>query len=128
MIPSTFHEDAVPVLQVGKTNTKSLEVYSFQSLFATSTSTLLVKVLMTMMFKQNMNKNTENEFWRIMLWSFHWLFLGKWPPVDWQFKAWPEGSSEARVANTDLADGLRAVIWGIKGDLDVFATGLHLLW
>ena len=85
-----------------------------------------MKVLMTMMFKQNMNKNTENEFWRIMLWSFHWLFLGKWPPVDWQFKDWPEGSSEARVANTNLADGLRAVVWGIKEDLDVFATGLHL--
>ena len=61
VIPVSFHGDGVPVLQVGKANAKSLEVYSIQSIFNSTSSTLKAKVLLTPAFNQNLNGESHTE-------------------------------------------------------------------
>lgn len=125
-IPISFHGDGVPVLQVGKANTRSLDVISIMSLFCNIASSICSKLLVALGFADNLNDNSEQEIWRILLWSFHWLFKGVWPPVDHNFKKWPAGSDDEKLANTPLAGGLRCVLFLIKGDLDYFANHFHL--
>ena len=58
----------------------------------------------------------------MLVWSFFWLFKGKWPPVDEFGNTFGDDrKAERDVANTDLADGLFGVLWCLKGDLDYFA-------
>ena len=118
-IPLAFHGDAVPVLQVGKSNTKSLEVYSVQSLFNTSSTTLQAKVLMSMVFTSSITDATYEEIWRVLNWSLFWLGEGKWPPVDCYDKPWASGTSEFDLGGTPLAGGYSAIILAIKGDLEL---------
>lgn len=127
-IPLAFHGDGVPVLQVGKANTKSMEVYSIQSLFPAGLSTLKCKILLTQFFVSNAVENTHQEIWKILNWSLYWLGKGRWPATDWEGKAWPANSSEATLANKKvlLADGYQAILYSIKGDLDFYAKTLHL--
>lgn len=128
MIPISLHGDGVPVLQVGKANSKSLDVLSIQSIFNATGSSLLSKLLICMAFADNMDDESEREIWRILLWSFHWAYMGVWPPVDWNFKPWPPGSAEGQLgqSKTPLAGGWRLVLYNIKGDLDFFANHFHL--
>ena len=125
-IPLAFHGDGVPVLQVGKANTKSIEVYSFQSLFPAGLTTLKAKILMTMVFGKNFTDHTEDQLWTVLSWSFSSLAKGRWPSVDWNGESYPPDSSEARLGGTFLADGLRGILFSIKGDLDFLAKTLHL--
>ena len=39
---------------------------------------------------------------------------------------WPSGSAEEALAGTDLAGGLRCVLYILKGDLEYFANHYHL--
>ena len=126
VIPISVHGDGVPVLQVGKANTKSLEVYSFQSIFNSTSSTLKAKLLMTMAFNQNLKDESHTEIWRVLNWSLHWLYEGLWPRVDFRGEPWPANSAEAIIAGEPLAGGLRCALWSIKGDLDFFAKTLKL--
>jgi hypothetical protein len=121
VIPISVHGDGVPVLQVGKANTKSLEVYSFQSIFNSTSSTLKAKLLMTMAFNQNLKDESHTEIWRVLNWSLHWLYEGLWPRVDFRGEPWPANSADAIIAGEPLAGGLRCALWSIKGDLDFFA-------
>ena len=125
-LPLAFHGDGVPVLQIGKANAKTLDVYSIQSMFCKLASSLLSKILLTCIFVESRTDGTEAEIWKVLLWSLHWLYIGKWPHVDHNFKAWEPKSSQQKIAGTYLADGLRAIIYGIKGDLDFFAKTLGL--
>ena len=126
VIPISFHGDGVPVLQVGKANAKSLEVYSIQSIFNSTSSTLKAKVLMTMVFNQNLKDESHTAIWTVLNWSLHWLYEGLWPRVDLHGNRWPPSSSEAMMAGQPLAQGLRCAVWSIKGDLDFFAKTLKL--
>eukprot|EP00972_Heterocapsa_arctica_P083287 12272700-Heterocapsa_arctica.AAC.1 len=54
-VPMALHGDAVPVLAVGKAGTKSLDVFSWQSILAQGT-TLQVKSYVFSMFEQNKAK------------------------------------------------------------------------
>ena len=116
----------MPVLQVGKPNEKSLDVYSIQSMFCKLSSSLESKILLTSIFNDSRVPDSESEIWRILLWSLHWLYIGKWPPVDHNFQNWPASSSQSKIAGSDLANGMRCIIFAIKGDLDFFAKTLGL--
>ena len=81
-IPLALHGDGVPVFQIGKAATRSLDVCSFSSLFCTASSSLLSQMLLYMVFAMNADDGTETELWRILLWSFYWLYKGTWPEID----------------------------------------------
>jgi hypothetical protein len=64
---------------------------------------------------------TMDTVYRILHWSFYWLWQGKWPTQTW------EGHEIRNAkAGSDLAGGFFAVIWNFKGDLDYFAKCLGL--
>jgi len=126
MIPFSFHGDGVPVLQVGKSNSKTVDVYSIQSIFNKTVNSMSSKILVALIFTANRCSGTEDELWRVLIWSFHWMFMGKWPPVDWNFNPYPPGSSEASLAGQDLAGGYCGVLFTIKADLDFLAKTLGL--
>ena len=124
-VPLSLHGDGVPVLQVGKSNTRSLDVMSMSSLFCTAGSSLESQMTLWMAFLMNITEMSEVEIWRILLWSFHWLYRGIWPLVDHNRQPWPKGSAEATVAGTPLAGGLKAVLFIIKADLEFLANHLN---
>jgi hypothetical protein len=130
-VPIALHGDAVPVLAVGKAGTKSLDVFSWQSVLAQGT-TLQVKNYVYSMFEQNKaktethGKDTMTEIGVIVLWSLRALFEGTWPSQNHRGEAWPAGSAEAMLAAQPLAGGYFGVTWLVKGDLDYFAKTLKL--
>ena len=125
-IPLSLHGDGVPVIQVGKAGAKTFDAYSIQSIWSQG-STLDVKILMFGVFSLCASDSTWEEVWRVTTWSLHWLSEGIWPPVDWHGKAWTaDNPSERALAKQPLADGLFAIVYALKGDLDYFARSLHL--
>ena len=125
-MPLSFHGDGVPVLKVGKSGSQSADVYSHQGILCKCSSSELSKILITILFTANRSDDTETEIWRILLWSLHFLYLGKWPTVNWNQQKWPEGSPEEALAGKDLAGGLCGILYTIKGDLDFYAKVLGL--
>lgn len=125
-IPLSLHGDGVPVLQVGKSGTRSFDAYSIQSLFATG-RTMSVKLLVFGMWPVIATADTWAEIWRIVTWSFHWLYVGVWPRVDWNADPWTDSHpSEKALAGKPLAGGYFGVLYALKGDLDYFAKSLKL--
>ena len=131
-IPVMLHGDAVPAIGVHRSNSKSYDTYSWQSVFASGATTAIKQYLFGI-FEDCKTKpanktdpGTMQQCWKIVVWSFRAAFEGKWPARDWNDDPWPLGSFEHRVAGEDLADGFFAVLWSLKGDLDYFAKGLFL--
>ena len=88
------------MLQVGKAGSKSFYAFSMQSIFAEG-NTMDIKIYLTGLFSQSCLEETDSEMWRVPAWSFHWLYMGRWPPVEWHGQPWADPtSSEARLANT----------------------------
>lgn len=121
-VPIAVHGDAVPVLQVGKSGSKSFDAYSLQSLFASGT-TLNIKLLMMGIFTSSLatgdEQNSMRELWRITTWSLHWLAMGVWPEVDWFGKKWTASHpAERDLAGKKLADGFFGCVYSLKGDLE----------
>ncbi len=121
-IPLSFHGDGVPVVGIGRAGAKSLDTYSYQGVLANG-STLYVKNLIWSMFEQckatdaKHHECTMRHVWKLLIWSFWFLYLGIHPTVDHTGKAWPPGSSEAGLAGEWLADGHFGVLWMLKGSV-----------
>jgi len=132
-IPLALHGDAVPVLGVGKSATRSLDAYSMHGILA-SGSTLQIKMLLFSVFEQCKAKgddtmaDTMKGAWKLLVWSFEVLFSGYHPKTDHNGNPWPRHSAEHKLAeaNAPLADGMFGVIWMLKGDLDHFAKNLNV--
>ena len=125
-VPISLHGDGVPVFGVGKSSTVTFDTYSIQSLFVFG-ATLKVKQYICGVFADLIADDTSLEMWRIMCWSLHWLYKGRWPPVDCYGKPWArERTADIALADTELADGLFCPLLALKGDLDYFAKSLKL--
>ena len=90
-IPILLHGDAVPVVNVGRTGTKSLDCISWRSLLA-SGHTMAIKLWIFGIVEQCKVKlpgaHTMTKVWRIIAWSLEALFNGKHPTTDWNGKEW----------------------------------------
>ena len=64
--------------------------------------------------------------WRVVLWSLHFLALGIWPTANHNNEPYPAGSIEDLRAGSQLANGMRAVIWLLKGDVEHFSKSYGL--
>jgi hypothetical protein len=124
MVPLALHGDAVPVIRVGKKGSRSYDAYSWQSIIARGT-TLEIKHLVFGIFEDNKSDEAMKTFWNVIVWSFYFLYLGIWPTVDWNGNPFPEGSPEAFLAGTLLANGFCGVLWLLKGDFEHFAKNLY---
>ena len=129
-VPLSIHGDAVPVIQVGKPGTKSLEVVSHQSVVAVDGSSLLLKQPVCAVFEQSKVKssdvNTDNEIGQVLLWSYKALQDGHWPAEDHRGRRYDAASAEGQLAGQALAGGFCGVLYLIKSDLDFLAKSLGL--
>ena len=85
-IPFGFHGDGVPITGVGKVWQKLMTVFSFSSMIATG-ATLDVCFYIWAVFDKmcvSGEEGTMNTFFKILRWSFFWLWMGKWPDEDWK--------------------------------------------
>lgn len=66
--------------------------------------------------------------WKVLLWSFYFLWLGTHPTFDHDHVPWNAETHPAECAlqGQPLAAGHFAVLWLIKGDLEYFAKNLGL--
>ena len=125
----SLHGDAVPVANIGRPATKSVELMSWSSLLGRGSTldfNFTVLALPKHLAKKGTVQDTWRTCWRILAWSFHALWTGMWPSVDARGRAWPAGSVDAHRANTPLAGGWSATLWTIKGDLEWLWLGLGL--
>ena len=116
-IPISVHGDGVACTAVGKPGSKSFEAYSWQGLMSNGNSKE-AKLYILGLFESCKTENTMHAAWEVVMWSFHWLFEGKWPDRDHTGAIYRKGTMEARRALTLLAVGKIGVIWSLKADLD----------
>lgn len=130
-IPLSIHGDGVPITGVGKSWSKSVEVFSWSSLLShgatIKTSFLIWGFFWHLVIKQD-GLNAYQKFSKILCWSFEALLSGKWPLVNPFGRPWAPGSVDANRAGTPLADGFFACLYLVKGDLDFMAKAFGLAW
>lgn len=85
-IPLGLHGDDVPITGIGKVWAKLMTVFSFTSLIA-SGQTKDTQFYIWSVFRRICNEsgdaNTYDCFFKIMEWSFYWLYEGVWPKTPW---------------------------------------------
>ena len=69
------------------------------------------------------NLDIRSAFFKRLVWSFYWLFIGKWPIRDHN-----EHPSTDPRAGQPLAEGFYAVLWCLRGDLEHMASAFNLQW
>ncbi len=127
-MPISLHGDGVPVSGIGRAASQSVEAISWAPLLcsdATSVTNFLIAFVYKKMACTSPDRHTWRALWRTVAWSLQWLAQGLWPLTDVEGQPWPEGEDKER-AGTPLADGLCAVVWVIRGDLEWMAAGLGL--
>jgi hypothetical protein len=128
-IPLTLHGDGVPVTGIGKSWSKSMELFSWTSCLGVGTTVALHYLIWGCWLShmsEGFGKNTMSGFWKALTWSFFWLWRGVFPDRDASGNVYARRSEEGRKAGTPLAGGYYAVLWVIRGDLDWFFKSLHL--
>lgn len=127
-IPIALHGDGTPVSGIGKTWCRMMDIYSWTSLLAAG-STLDFTILIYAVFTALMRSDTMDNAWRLICWSFKALATGLWPEEDAfgrKFTEFAPDSIDAMRAGSKLADGFRAVIFVVRGDLDYYSKNLRL--
>ena len=109
---------------VGKSWNKSMDVFHWTSMVArgmTIDFQMFIFALFGLCRSTVVGHNTYDTAFKILYWSFYWMYLGKWPTHTWD-------GHEIRgpQAGKDLAGGFFCVIWNLKGDLDHFAKAMAL--
>ena len=64
--------------------------------------------------------------WRILVWAFLALFIGKHPDRDPDNNPWPPNSKRAEMAGKPFRSRLRGWIFSLSGDYDYFSNDLKL--
>ena len=132
-IPILLHGDSVPVVNVARVGTKSLDCISWRSLFACG-ATMAIKIWIFGVFDQCKVKlpgvSTMGSAWEIIVWSLKSLYQGVHPMTDWNGAEWTdEYPAERTLAGTPLCSKRECffgVIWGINADLDWNAKELDM--
>ena len=71
-------------------------------------------------------KKTAQDFFALLQWTLHALWLGTYPEKDWRGIEYPAGSKERDKAGKELANGWRAVVCAWSGDMDFYRIFLGL--
>ena len=121
-VPIGFHGDGVPVTGVSRSWSKSCEAFSWSSLLyngPTRLANFLIFFCFATFCCTTPDKHTMNTFWKLLRWSFFWLWKGRWPTAD-------VDGAKIDGGGGLLAGGYFAAIWQVKGDLDYFNKTLKL--
>ena len=112
-VPISLHSDGVPVSGIGRAWSRSVSVYSWQSMIGRG-STLDICFLTFMIFHSLMVKiageDTFTKFSKKLAWSLKWLAKGQWPTED-------ENGIPLAGGGGLLAGGFYACLWAVRADL-----------
>ena len=132
-VPFTLHGDGCPMTGAGKSWCKMMDIFSWTSWFARGSTTdnmfYIWSCFLPLMAKgEAITADTYKTFFKILAWSFLWLWKGLWPTHDWNGRAYKRGTREWKLAHEvrHLAGGFFGLLFGILGDLDFLAKGIGL--
>jgi hypothetical protein len=115
-IPLKIHGDGTPVTGLGKGWGKMIDITSVSSLLICG-PTILRNLMIFMMFQhlicRDPNHCTLDTFYRMLIWSFKWCWLGKKPTHDWNDK-----QMSYPGAGDDLCGGYYFAVWALIQDLE----------
>lgn len=118
-IPISVHGDGVTISGVGRSWSKSVDVYSWSSMLGHG-NTLQTNFMAWLLFWKLRipvaGMDAFDKISKLFCWSLYWLFIGQWP----QRCADGSDSSDPK-AGTPLADGFYCALWGIRADLEHMA-------
>ena len=92
-VPIALHGDGVPVVGIGKAWTKLLNVFSWFSLVgagATRSKLFYTYSCWDKICEGSFPDRSLGSAFRVLQWSFYWLWLGQWPDRDHKGKIMPE--------------------------------------
>ena len=123
-VPLSLHGDGVAISGVGRSWSRSVDVFSWASLVGKG-CTILTNFLIYLWFPKFICSGAGIDslglFMKRLAWSFYWLAVGKWPNRDWHGK--PINDDRAGMP---LADGLCGILWCFRADLDFLVKGYGL--
>ena len=122
-VPLSLHMDGTPVTGIGKPNSQSEDIYSWSSITAIgSTIDILffIFAIFTDLIAKSAVGNTMDVFWRRLIWSMWWLWLGVWPDEDDHGVKYTMDNNPSAFLKKlkPLAGGFFGVLWVNKCDLD----------
>ena len=108
-----------------------MDVFSWTSLHASGNTcdvTFYIWGVFTVMLADSLAGRTMAMFWRIISWSFYWLWMGRWPTRDWNDSPYLPGTKEHHLAHVvkRLADGYYGVLWVVTAGLGLYYHGFKL--
>ena len=130
-IPIAIHGDGVPISGIGKSWSKSAQVFSWCSLLArgsTINTCFLIYLFFWQLIVSSGGMDQYQKFTKMLCWSLTALSSGKWPRADAEGRAWEKGSPQEARAGKPLADGFFCCVYLIKGDLEFMAKAFGLAW
>ncbi len=124
-IPLSLHGDGVPISGIGKVWAKLMTSYSWSSMLGSGNTSECQNYIWSVT-DACATKETTEQFFSILKWSFNCLYEGKWPEKDYKGNTFPQGTQDAARAGCWLADGFRGVLFSVLGDLDYLCSVLSL--
>ena len=122
-IPLILHSDGVPVSGIQRSWAKTVGVWSWTSYLGQG-GTLFTNFLIYMIYDElnvTGSRSCLTRFFQKLLWSLHWLSLGKHPDEDDTGRKFTPKDPEYKLINTDLADGYFMELWSKRADLEEMA-------
>ena len=116
LLPLSIHGDETPILSKGKIWSSSALIFSWTSLLSNifALGTKKSQLYIWAAWHRSFNKQTNDDFFAVLLWSLEALYDGGFPHRDWRGLAFEPSSPEGRW----LADGWRGILVASCGDLD----------
>ena len=115
-VPLSIHSDGVPVSGLGKTWSRSVDVWSWSSILGvgnTIATNFLIYILYWKLIVKVQGMDLYHEFIQRLTWSLYWLWLGRWPTRNWKNEP-----MDYDLAGEPLAGGYFGTLWVIRGDLE----------
>ena len=124
-IPIKLYGDGVPITGVGKSWSKSCNVYTCGSLVGvgkTHELLFMIWAIMTeLIYKSSMcNLDSRRVFWKKLCWSLRGAWLGEFLPHDSDNNPYDAASVMGKLAGTLIAGGYFFVVWLLGSDLEWF--------
>lgn len=126
MIPLSLHGDGVPTVGIGKVWAKLSLCFSWSSLLKDGGCKATSLLIWTCFEALMAGKETLDDFFQILTWSFNCMAEGKFPNKDWSGRDYPPGSEGFKLAGKFLAGGWTAALVSLIGDLEYFSNTLQM--
>ena len=124
-IPITVHGDGVPVTGVGKSWSRSADIFSWCSCLSEG-PTVVVNYLIAWWYTHLCTAEARRIFWKHLCWSLERLYKGVFPDEDPDGNQYREGTECYEKRYQPLAGGMYATLFIIKADLDFIHKELGL--